>query len=394
MIFMGADSVEGNLPLDKAVEHDLAEIERVAGSPTLDVFVEVHNGDEKPYRQRFGFDTKNNEKTKSPRTPAPDAAAGLALPAFIRESILASEHRPEDHSLLVLWGHAYNFAFGRSRTRSGVVDALDFHELSTILRHLQEGLRAPMGAEGGADALTLDIVGFDACEVATVEMAYQLQPFAKYLLGSQVGIPIPGWPYDRILDRLAEPEGRLMVPAEFGSYAVRRFCESYEASDPTSLTMIDLSRVPELKSHAELLALTLVSAIGDPDTRDRVVELFYRSQTAEGRTFVDVADLCLSLMRESGDTYVSEAARALGDFLVGPRPLRLIGRSETGEGRPLIIEHGRNAGELARLHGISLYAPHVAPDDDAVETQFLYDSFAFAQETRWSMLVRLLAQVA
>ena len=58
-------------------------------------------------------------------------------------------------------------------------------------------------------------------------MACQLQPFAKYLLGSEIGIPIPGWPYDRILDRLRNPKGRLMAPPEFGSYVVRRFCESY-----------------------------------------------------------------------------------------------------------------------------------------------------------------------
>ena len=81
----------------------------------------------------------------------------------------------------------------------------------------------------GPDLPTLDILGFDACDLSTVEMACQLQPFANYLLGSQIGIPIPGWPYDRILDRLQNPMGS-MRPSEFGSYIVRRFCESYAAS--------------------------------------------------------------------------------------------------------------------------------------------------------------------
>ena len=392
MIFMGADSIEGNLSLDEAVDNDLKEIEYVAGAPTLDVFVKVHRSCGKPQRHRFYFEDDTKKRCDG---PAPDSPTELALPTFVIDSLVTAGHglHDGDRSLLVLWGHAYNFAFGRSRTREGVVDALDFHELSTILGRLQATFEAKMGAAYLDAPKKLDIIGFDACEVATVEIACQLEPFANYLLASQVGVPIPGWPYDRILDRIAKPQGRLMVPAEFGSYAVRRFCESYEAVDPTSLTMIDLSRVGELKALAGFLALTLLAAIGDSDERDRIVELFYRSQVADERAFVDVADLCLSLIRESGDAFVVEAARALGNFLAESTPLELIGQSATGKGRPLIVEHGRNAGDLARLHGISLYAPHVAPDEDTAETQALYESFDFARDTCWSTLVRLLAQL-
>ena len=49
-----------------------------------------------------------------------------------------------------------------------------------------------------------------------------------------------------------------------------------------SLTLLDLSAGTELCARAELLALTLASAIGDPYTRERIAELFSRSQTAEG----------------------------------------------------------------------------------------------------------------
>ncbi len=154
-----------------------------------------------------------------------------------------------------------------------------------------------------------------------------------------------------------------MAPVEFGAYVVRRFCESYPASSPVSLTMLDLEQAPRLRDHAEMLALTLASAIGTPAGCNRILDMFDWSQTAEDRPFVDVAELCLNLMRGSGDTLVAEAARALGDLLAGAHPL-LVGKSEEGLGRPFVVEHGRNAGELARLNGISLYAPHVAPGTD------------------------------
>ena len=111
----------------------------------------------------------------------------------------------------------------------------------------------------------------------------------------------------------------------------------------------------------------------------------------EGRPYVDVANLCLNLARESGDPLVIEAARALGDFLVSPQRF-VVGLSEQGEGRPFVIEHGRNAGQTARLNGISLYAPHVAPNRDFDAVRHLYHNFVFAQETRWSGLVHALAR--
>ena len=159
------------------------------------------------------------------------------------------------------------------------------------------------------------------------------------------------------------------------------------------MTLLDLTQASELSDRAEVLALTLAGAIGNPDSRERISELFLRSQTAEGKPYVDVADLCLNLVRESDDALVVAAARALGDFLVSPRP-PLVGRSQTGQGRPIVIEHGRNAGQTARLNGISLYAPHVAPDIDFDAVQSLYHNFTFAQETRWSELVHTLARLS
>jgi hypothetical protein len=319
-----------------------------------------------------------------------ETARGMAVESFIQSALFAAGHdpgNPNHHSMLVLWGHAYDFAIDRQKTHEGTIDALDFAELSGVLERLQ-------GRFGAASGAKLDILGFDACDLSTVEMACQLQPFAKYLLGSEIGIPIPGWPYDRILCRLRNPIGRRMGPAELGSWIVRRFSESYLAEARTvSLTLLDLNRAEELSARAEVLALTLAGAIGDPDTRDQIAYLFTLSQTAPDKPYVDVADLCLNLVRYSNDLLVAEAARALGDFLISPQP-PLAGRSAEGAGRPFVVEHGRNTGQTARLNGISIYAPHVAPNRDFDAVRHLYHNFVFAQETRWSGLVHALAKMS
>ena len=156
------------------------------------------------------------------------------------------------------------------------------------------------------------------------------------------------------------------------------------------MTLLDLSRARELSAIAGVLALTLDNATGDPVTRDQIAYLFSQSQTAAGKPFVDVADLCLNLIRNSGDALVIEAARALGDFLISPRDLP--DSSDELLGPALVVEHGRNAGQTARLNGLSIYAPNVARERDFDAVRHLYHNFVFAQETRWSSVVHALAR--
>ena len=49
------------------------------------------------------------------------------------------------------------------------------------------------GRHAGSDG-KIDIVGFDSCDIATIEMAHQINRYAHYFLASQMSIPLPGWP--------------------------------------------------------------------------------------------------------------------------------------------------------------------------------------------------------
>jgi hypothetical protein len=381
MVYMGVGTIEGTADLTEAAEADLSEMELIGSGGDLNVLVQVNDGSAVPRRGHIG------KKWEDAPPKERDFAGGQALADFIRWSIGKAQHDPSNkahYSMLVLWGHAYDFTFGHVRTKTGVIDALDFAELSRIL----QGFRAEYGEQA-----KLDILGFDACDLATVEMACQLEQYADYLLGSEIGIPVPGWPYDRILDRLRHPIGRLMGPPELGAYVVKRFCESYRAVSPVSLSLLDLKRAGELFDHAEGLAATLFGAIEDPDVLDQLIGLFARSQTGEGRPYVDVADLCLSLTREIDDDGIAAAARGLGDFLLSSGDL-LVGKSAEGSGQPFVVAHGRNACATARLNGISIYAPHVVPFRDFETVLPLYHNFNFANRTQWSRLVHTLAELS
>ena len=122
----------------------------------------------------------------------PDAAEftnGIALTRFIDWAVTDNNHQPGDYSMLVLWGHAYRFAIGYTQTQVGI-DALDFAELAAVLAGFQEKKRQDWNAPRRRGSTG----GVDACSIATLEMARQLAPYAKYMIGSQVAFRYPDGP--------------------------------------------------------------------------------------------------------------------------------------------------------------------------------------------------------
>jgi len=182
MVFMGAATIEGNVSLLEAAEADLAEMRFVGSGPVekgfgrpgdeLNVFVQVHQGgDIVPRRGRITENMVGGiQALDEVQADQRDTRRGAALGHFIRTSLESAYHNrlnPEHYSLLVLWGHAYDFAIGRTPTTDGMIDALDFAELARVLELLQ--------LQFGADA-KLDILGFDACDGVSARAVRQIPP--------------------------------------------------------------------------------------------------------------------------------------------------------------------------------------------------------------------------
>ena len=380
---MGADNAPGERDLTEFAAEDIGELEQVAamgGEGTLQIAYQLH---------RPGGITRRHLPGRERPAPAElnEAVDGTPLLDFVRWALPETGYRPGDRVMLVLWGHAHKFAIG-ARQLDGRADALDFAELVDVL----ERLKTPGPGGRSATLEQFDVIAFDACDCSTLEMAYQLQPYARYLLASQIRMPLPGFPYHRVLAHLASPKGRLMGPAEFGRWAVRRFCEFYsvreEDSKTVSLTLLDVQQVLPIVGATERLARVLLARLADATEDEAFVKgLFRLSRTIDTadprkqiKPFVDVADLCLNLLLHCNDEEVREAARALGNLLLSPGPVA-AGDSEKGTGVPFIAEHGRNACATGRLNGVNLYAPHVAgTNDEFREMNGRYRLFRFAQD--------------
>src|SRR4051794_15764059 len=257
MVFMSADHIDGDVPLADAAIDDLREMGAIGSSDVLNVFVQVHGIVDTPRRAHIAAGTTWESIAADGETVVPekerDTRDGNALEAFMRYAFVTGQHDPRNpghYSMLVLWGHAYDFGVARVRTTSGTPDALDFAELGGVLDRMQQRFQTYFDLPSPPH---VDVVAFDACDVATVELAYELAPYARFLLGSQVGVPIPGWPYDRMLKQLLIPFGRVMSPPEFGVWAVRRYIEAYPGERSVSLSMLNLDKVGPVVARVRVL---------------------------------------------------------------------------------------------------------------------------------------------
>ncbi len=89
-----------------------------------------------------------------------------------------------------------------------------------------------------------DLIGFDACLMAMVEVAYQIKDYGTVAVFSQEAEPGDGWPYDTILGDLAGTP--TMNANELGQVIVDRYGESYPDEMGITQSAIDLAKIKDL----------------------------------------------------------------------------------------------------------------------------------------------------
>jgi len=389
MVLMGANNIPGHEgALKKFADADLEEMQAVGSRDgVLNIVVQIDQPEKRGGAQRFKV-TKNG---RADVQPLPDGQGSSGDPHVLEYFLRwAKKKYPADHYLLVLWGHAYDLAFNRDPNDP---EGLDFPMLSDVLRRTNSSNKK------------LDIVAFDSCNTGLIEAAYQLRSTAKYMVASQFSDPLPGWPYEKILNRilndrnyennhtyLASEDG----PKDLGRAIVSQFVRNYRGKISASMTMLDLSQVQQVGDQVEELAMILTLAVnGDADERARVTDIFRRCQVPslkpQGQPSVDLMNFCWNLASFSRSDEVRVAAAAVGDSLLIPSSTP--GSAMDGE-NALIVAHARNDLVVAMLQGVSIFAPNVVSESEFNRGNLRekYSRLDFAQTTRWGDLVFGLAE--
>ena len=130
-------------------------------------------------------------------------AAPTLLSDFIETSI---EHFPAEKYVLILWNHGYGYDGYGSDT---VFPSKDHAGEQMSLLQLQDALNNSQDKT----KVKFELIGFDACLMATYEVAEKLAGNANYLVASQENEPGSGWDYEKIITSLNEnpnPNGKVL----------------------------------------------------------------------------------------------------------------------------------------------------------------------------------------
>ena len=212
---------------------------------------------------------------------------------------------PAETVHLILWDHGSGPVLGCGIDRLYDGDTLTLAELDAALA------ATPFGGEA-----KLGILGFDACLMASAELACVAAPYAEYLVASQETEPSFGWDYAFLAD-CGRVSSRELAESAADRYAA--YCADYSAKKPSfrgfsTLSVTDLSLAGELETCINAL---FHRAADDVDTTySRLAAARFRTHSlgrASTGSDYDLADLG-DLARQLEAVYPEEV-RALESVL-------------------------------------------------------------------------------
>ena len=161
----------------------------------------------------------------------------------------AAEDYPADRYMLILWDHGGGSAKGVCYDELFDDDCLTLPEI----RKAVTGANVPF-----------EIVGFDACLMATLETAEMLHGYGHYMVASQEVIPGSGWSYTDFLSYLSTDPSMdgLKLGKRIGDGYMEK-CKERDSDEMATLSVTDLTRIPELSSTYKNLSGELVLCTTD-----------------------------------------------------------------------------------------------------------------------------------
>ena len=165
---------------------------------------------------------------------------------------------PADHYAVVLWDHGNGWYVS---ARGGSTKAVCWDDTDGGDCLYMAEVRWAFIYSNQDTGTNPSLIGFDACLMGMVEVAYELMAHASVMVGSEELVPDNGWAYDTVLaDLVANPD---MTPAELGTAITDRYFESYP--DGMTMAAVDLTQIPALASDISTMALTIQNgALTDP----------------------------------------------------------------------------------------------------------------------------------
>ena len=177
------------------------------------------------------------------------------LASFINDSV---KKYPAEHYALIFWDHGNGPVMGYGKDILFDKDALTLSEM-----------REAMDKTAFAKDLKLDWVGFDACLMASAELACVWSSYADYLVSSQEVEPGFGWYYAFLKDMGKVPAEELTrsIADSYMAFTEEKIAEKNNYNPEVTLSVLDLSHAEKLEETVNALFKTAAADVSGDYTR-------------------------------------------------------------------------------------------------------------------------------
>jgi hypothetical protein len=203
-----------------------------------------------------------NNKTSTEETLDKALDSG-ALSTFIAGVKWAISQAPHDYIAIDLWNHGAGILNPITKTKRGICfDDVSRNYLTD--KHLRYAFEKIVKLRNGKK---IDILGFDACLMGSIECNASWADYAKYIVGSEETIPGYGWGYETVLKSLTKS----ISPKNFASAMVESYKKTYTNVEADfTLSAIDASKIKPVANNVNLVAQLLINLLS-ADKNLRVV---------------------------------------------------------------------------------------------------------------------------
>lgn len=399
MIYLAGDN-----DLSPASSVDLKEMRAVGSTPDVNILAQVDApgaaGATRYYIRRDGVEEQTDPLGVT------DSGHPQTLVDFIE---WAADKYPARRYALILWNHgggwepsemdrlasevgALNYKTGEGNERSGspLRRALFRPTLEKILSLPSWAERAICSDDGSGHSLDtielsralalavekikqpFDLLGMDACLMNNFEVAYQVRPYARYMVASEEDEPNNGWPYAEVF---REVVNNASIPTDrLASHIVETYVRSYAEDDfkmhmPVTQAACDLSRADAVAVALDRLAGELVARM--PSAAPHLWTAQRGSTSFARKTLWDISHLCQELSKLfAADDSLRRSAEDVRAAL------------EPGNGKFIVAEAHRGK-RLQHCRGSSIY---LIPPRWSISPY--YQDLDFSKDCRWLALLK------
>lgn len=222
--------------------------------------------------QRYVYDSEG--LTLVDELPPASMGDAATLTDFLR---YCKQNYPAEKTAVLFWNHGGGSVSGAAFDERYGYDSLTLDEMQTAFGRVWEA---------DENNPPLELVGFDTCLMATVDVAGTFAGTARYLVASEEVEPANGWDYTGWLGALAAD------PAMDGAALGEVICDAYYAGcqavgthSNATLSLTDLTRTgPLLEAYEAFGTEALAAACEDPGFFSRFARIAAQSENYGGNT--------------------------------------------------------------------------------------------------------------